>query len=147
MEEESKKPDPSKTALTVTRTEIQTVEKDSLEDEMKSEMMQMAIDGFLNDPNIGKYVKNIKPFIPMGVKQVNKFFGKDQVRIMIYIDADSGAFVFEKVDMDKIDREKLDNIYNEEPNPNNFFIVQKQDLDNPNELIKMITAKLNINIF
>lgn len=139
---ENNEKDPSKTALTITRTEVQTTEKESLEDEMKSEMMQMALDGFLNDPNIGKYIKNIKPFIPMGVKQVNKYFGKDEVRIMVYIDAETGAFVFEKVHTANVDFQ-----YKVDPDEKDFFIIQKEDLDNPNEFIKTIAEKLNINIF
>lgn len=145
--EDKKNQDLSKAAPTVTKPQTHQSLKDELEDEMKSDMMQMALDGFLNDPNIGKYVNNIKPFIPMGIKQVNKFFGKDEVRIMIYMDAETGAFVFEKIHMNKVDRSKLDDIYTEAPDEKDFFVIQKQDLDNPNEFIKMITAKLNINIF
>ena len=49
---------------------------------------------------------------------------------------------YEKVKMDNFDYS-----YKQDPSAEDFFIAQKQDLDNPKDFLSRMTKKFNINIF
>lgn len=142
------KPNPENVKLTVTKSQVTTKdEKDDLAAEMEAELKEkfneVAIDQLVAIPQISSYIQKLSPFLPLIVGKGKKFFGKDEKRIMCYLDEETDAFVIEIIDTANIASFE----YKEEPKSDNFFIVQKKDLDNPMDFIKMMMAKSNLNLF
>lgn len=148
--EDNQKPDPSKTALTVVRTEVAKTQE-QLDDELRAEMTAdlnagfsaVAINELLASPMVGKYINQARPFLPMINKEVHKYFGADKVRIMIYLDEETGALVFQKMETENI--KALD--WHVEPEAKDFFILEKKDLENPEGFIKKMQQKFNFKLF
>lgn len=149
MEDEKTQSDKPQLTVTVTNSSMKAegekyfagVENE-METDLKAKANQMAINQVLKLPVVASLLQQGMTFLPLIVKKGEDYLEKGKVMLTAYIDEETGAFVIEKMHTDKIEL-----VRKEDPDPKDFFIVEKKDLDNPQEFIKIMQAKLNLNIF
>lgn len=148
--------DPSKTALTVSVSNAPVKSQADIEwDEMQTEMEQATKDkaGALVGTFAFDKFKQMVPMIkdglpglialaPMGVAKMREYFENGKIQIQIYLDEETGALVFEKVHMDNIDL-----TYKKDTPAEDFFIITKQEQDNPQILIDKMQQKIGSSLF
>ena len=113
-----------------------------MEAELKAKANGLMVDQVLKTPIVANALKQAMTFLPMLVKKGESFLENGKVTILAYIDEETGAFVIEKAHNDKIEL-----VRKEDPNPSDFFIIEKKDLDNPEAFLKIMQAKVNLNLF
>lgn len=129
--------DPSKTAMTVTVTDIENKPKRKTElEEMKEDMAAFAVEAILEDPKTKDMIKMAQPFVKPALKQLVNELGDDDVRFMLYIDRDSGAVVFQRLPTATIKEFSY-----EEPIEDDLFILKAEDIENVEDLIKKLLTR------
>lgn len=147
------KQDTSKISLTVTRTEAVKSQADKefddiqaeMEAELKAKAIGVATNEIIGSPKVKNILNQVIGMVPMVVEYGKKYFGKDEVRFMIYMDEETGALVFQKIYTANL--EQLKWYDGKEPQEKDFFVVTKEDLDNPTEFIKRTQKQLKLDLF
>lgn len=147
--------DISKTALTVSVSNAPVKSKEDLEMEAITAEMEEAMKKKGNDlvstfafdkikqmPMIQNALHQAIAFAPMGVAKMREYFQNGKVQVQIYMDEETGALVFEKVNVDNIDLR-----YIKDTPAEDFFIVTKEDQDNPQVFIDKMQQKIGFKLF
>lgn len=144
------KSNPFETTLKVTRTESNSSEAIPSLAEVEAQMKEqlnakgnaLMFQQLMKNPMISDAITQGVAMLPMGVDKAKEYFQNGEVRIMLYYDSMSGAFVFEK-----IREENVNMTYIKDTPPEDFFFVTKEDLDNPQGFVKKMQAKIGFNLF
>lgn len=147
--------DPSKSSLTVSVSNPSVksqadLDLEALTAEMEADMKKkgnalvsdFAFDKIKQMPMIQNALHQAIAFAPMGVAKMREYFQNGKIQVMIYIDEATGALVFEKVHMDNIDLS-----YKKDTPSEDFFIITKEDQDNPKVFIDKMQQKIGFNLF
>lgn len=135
----------------VTRTEPsqqsdEILTQEQLEKEMtgalNDKVSTLGFEQLMKMPMISGAISQGIAMLPMGVDKAKEYFGNDEVRIMIYYDPESGAFVFEKLHTANVDM-----TYKKDSEAKDFFFITKEDLGNPQGFLKKMQAKIGFNLF
>lgn len=141
---------PSQSSLRVTQMVLDDSEiiltPEELEKQMSGALNEkvntLGFEQLLKMPMISGAISQGIAMLPMGVDKAKEYFGNDEVRIMIYYDPESGAFV-----MEKLYTANVDMTYKKDSEAKDFFFITKEDLDNPQAFLKKMQAKIGFNLF
>lgn len=139
---------PSKTALKVTANNVQPQDEFGdinamMQDDLNAGVNKIAFDEIRKIPAVDAAMRQAITFLPLLVQKGKDFFGPDKKRIWLYYDVDSESMVCEIMDTDNI----KEFAYHQDPKSENFYILKKEDMANPEGFLKSLQAKFKLNLF
>lgn len=139
---------PPKTALKVTASNVQPQDEFGdinamMQEDLNAGVNKIAFDEIRKIPAVDAAMRQAITFLPLLVQKGKDFFGEDKKRIWLWYDVKTGSIICEIMDTDNI----KDFAYHVEPTSENFYILKKEDMANPEGFLRNLQAKFKLNLF